>query len=158
MSDSVILEASNKAFNDLFFHNHLWTFFAYKTYNYIKKTDIWRVKCIGVSYSFTKRISKILKCIDKNGYVHYVDFDFGNHDCIHQFGKYKGIWISCELEFKRAMLEEMCRLSDEGYEIVVDDLVILDRYQGAKTLIDIDLNADYEQAYQHELPFQKCKI
>ena len=78
---------------------------------------------------------------------HPIEFNFGNVER-ERFPGVKGGIVNLDYyyELEREVLEKICQLSDEGHIVVAGNVVIMDKFEGAKLLMKIDLDAP---SYSH---------
>ena len=146
--ENSLLYATHIIFNKMFFEQDIWTLYAYVPGNYMTASPKWKIKTQKYNqnkgnFSFDSLKFRYVNN-GKEMFKPFI-FNFGWMERKHIVGlSVDAINLQHEYRLEREVFERMCKISDEGYDIVSNGKVILEKYKGSQCLIDIDLQApDY---------------
>lgn len=109
----------------------------------------WRVLC-----SIGFEADKTLKIVGGDGRPKIIKFNFGIQETQHFSGIRRNsfaIYHSCQRE--KMFMEQICKISDEGYDVVCGSNVLLSKNKGSDLLIDIDLMSHTYAYLDEPIPF-----
>ena len=149
-----LLYATHIALNqNLFFKHHIWDCYAYVPGNKMIVNPKWKIKTQKYNESKGTFSFDSLKFFDGKKNVPLI-FNFGWRERKHISNlRIDAIILKYEYQLEREILERMCKISDEGYDIISNGEVILEKYKGTQFLIDIDLKAPDYAYLDEKVPF-----
>ena len=153
--ENSLLYATHLMFKKMFFEKSVWTTYAYVPGNTMKISPKWKIKTKKYNVkkgTFSFDALKYRYVHDGKEIFKPLIFNFGYAEREHISGlNIDAINLTYRYDLEREVLERMCKISDEGYDIFSNNEVILEKFKGSQILIDIDLKApDY--AYMDEKP------
>lgn len=109
----------------------------------------WRVLCsIGFGANST------LKMVGGDGKPKLIRFNFGIQETQHFSSiRRNGFAIYHNYQREKMFIEQICKISDEGYDIVCGSNVLLSKNKGSDLLIDIDLMSHTYAHLDEPIPF-----
>lgn len=151
-----LLYATHRALKDLLFSKNIWNLYAYVPGGNMHIKPVWKVK--------TQKHTDTRKSYFSYDCLRYVDLTTGKAKPIHfQFGwckteRISGLGINAvnldyEYALERDVVEIICKLSDDGHDIVANNEVVLPKNKGSELLIKIDMDAPSYSWMDERVPF-----